>query len=113
MEIKNNTFTISVDAYQVPQVVLIFMYFGARKSLQMVAATMKLKDAYSVEGQESDHPQAARSRGTASHAPLHTLPSLSPAHRHPACPPFPHAFPGDSHSGRPAHLCGSSSQHEA
>ena len=27
-----------------------FMYFGATKSLQMVIAAMKLKDAYSLEG---------------------------------------------------------------
>ena len=27
----------------------IFLFFGAQKSLQMVTAAMKLKDAYSVE----------------------------------------------------------------
>ena len=28
----------------------IFLFFGAQKSLQMVTAAMKLKDAYSLEG---------------------------------------------------------------
>lgn len=61
--------------------------------------------------QESGHPQAASSCGRASHAPPHTLPSLSPGARAAPCPPFPHAFPGDRHGCRPAHLCGSSGQH--